>query len=160
MNLLKATKLPFAQAPPAAYHFMVIFYGIGPASVPNTIDIRFQKVSGISVSLPENKTVKQGPISVTIPSKPTFTNLQLTRGYMVGASPLRKELEAHMLDFQICPRNVHVMLLDHQSFPIASWLFFDAYPVQWRIGDLSAEQSSLLIENMELKYSYFQPFSL
>ena len=149
-----------SASPPVAFHFLVVFYGIGGASVPNSFDIRFQKVTGIELSITNMDSKRIGGRQVRLPNFPEYTNLTLERGYIIGNSPLRKELELTFESLEFCPRNVHVILLDTQSLPIASWLFFDAFPVKWALSDLDASQSNVLIETMELSYSRFQAISL
>lgn len=148
------------QAPLMSYNFLVVFYtGKGISIAPNPIDIRFQKVSGIGLSMNNLETKRIGGKNVRLPSFPTHDNLTLERGYAVR-SPLRIELETSFENLKIHPRDVIVMLLDTQGKPQASWLFFRAYPVKWTLSDLDASQSSIFIESMELSYTRFQSISL
>lgn len=163
MNMQVKTSPPgltSGASPPISFHFLVIFYGILGGTAPNALDIRFQKVTGIELSITNMENRRMVGKQVRLPNFPEFTNLVLERGYVVGASPLRKELEFTFESLEFCPRNVHVFLLDAQSLPVASWLFFDAFPVRWALSDLDANQSGVLIETMELSYSRFQSISL
>ena len=146
-------------APPVSFNFAVTFLGIWNTPVPNPIDVRFQKVTGIEMTIANMDSRRIGGKQVRLPNFPEYTNLTLERGYLIG-SPLRKELEFTFESLKFCPRNLLVIMMDFQSLPLASWLFFDAFPIKWKISDFDANQSNVLIETMELSYSRFQPLTL
>ncbi|OJJ20898.1 hypothetical protein BKI52_09975 [marine bacterium AO1-C] len=148
------------QPPLMSFNFLVVFYnGKGINAAPNPIDVRFQKVAGLGLSMGNLETKRIGGKNVRLPSFPTHENLTLERGYVLR-SPLRAELETSFENLQMHPRDVMVMLLDPQGVPQASWIFFKAYPVKWNLGDLDANQSSIFIETMDLSYTRFQSISL
>jgi len=69
-------------------------------------------------------------------------------------------LQETFANLQFTPRDVMVILLDPQGQAQVSWLFMDAYPTKWVMGDLDANQSSVFVETIELSYTHFQPVSL
>jgi phage tail-like protein len=149
-----------AAAPPAAYHFMVSFLGVGGLPIaPNPLDIRFQRVSGMEVSVPSQNMGQNGNESIRLPQWPQYSDLTLERGYVMG-SPLRLELILSLEDLQFQQKDVLVMLLNESGIPIATWMFFGAYPVRWQVSDLDASQSSFLIETLVLSYKRLQVLSL
>ncbi|HAS46052.1 MAG TPA: phage tail protein [Microscillaceae bacterium] len=146
--------------PLMSFNFLVVFYGIGGGNgVPNTLDIRFQRVSGLGLSVNSTDKVRMGGHTVNLPNYPEHSNLTLERGYVLG-SPLRIELQETFANLQFTPRDVMVILLDPQGQAQVSWLFMDAYPTKWVMGDLDANQSSVFVETIELSYTHFQPVSL
>jgi phage tail-like protein len=141
--------------PPVGYSFMVIFYGIGNLPIPNGLDIRFQSVSGISVSF-ETEKVQKGSVNdkeISLPGEKTHQSLILQRGLTTSFSPLAIELQAAVAHQIINKHDVHVILLNQMLFPIGNWYFSCAYPVKWSISDFDASQNQVVIETLEMKYS-------
>jgi phage tail-like protein len=151
--------LPFVGNPPLGFRFGVFFFAMGV--IPNPIDILFQKVSGLGVTV-ETLTVEEGGqnlYSQSLPQKIQYENLVLERGMVVG-SPLGIEFNVAMSLFKFSPSNVLVTLLDNTHIPIASWLFMNAYPVKWSVSDLDATANAVVIEHMELAYQRMQTITL
>ncbi len=134
--------------------FGVLFLAGGV--VPNPLDIRFQKVSGLSAEV-ETEPVSEGGQNLytqRLPKGIKYNNLVLERGMVVG-SPLNLEFNATMSLFKFVTSNVLVTLLAEDKAPLAAWLFLKAYPVKWSTSDLSAEPA-LVIDTMELAYTRMQ----
>jgi phage tail-like protein len=137
------------------FHFAVIFFTGGTA--PNTLDMRFKKVSGLSSEI-ETVTYKEGGENLfthRLPNRVSYNNLVLERGLVVG-SPLNLEFNVAMSSLQLTPGNVLVSLLNDDGTPRTAWLFWKVYPVKWSVSDLDAGANSIVIETMELAYSRFQ----
>ncbi|HEX7843026.1 MAG TPA: phage tail protein [Kofleriaceae bacterium] len=135
--------------------FAVIFFVAG--IVPNPIDIRFQRVSGLSATI-ETTTVHEGGQNLythRLPRRVGYQNLVLERGFMVG-SPLNLEFNAAMTAFKFATCNVMVTLLGASAAPVAAWLFLKAFPVRWATADLSARDDQVLIDTLELCYARMQ----
>lgn len=152
-----ANPLEFLKGPdpPLAFRFGVVFFVGGV--VPNPLDIRFQKVSGLGSSV-DTSTVEEGGQNLythRLPERIKYENLVLERGVVVG-SPLVVEFNVAMSTFKFLPSNVLAMLLNDAGVPIASWLFMKAYPVSWSISDLDADRNEVVIERMELAYQRMQ----
>lgn len=134
--------------------FGVLFLAGG--AVPNPLDIRFQKVSGLSAEV-ETESVSEGGQNLytqRLPKGIKYNNLVLERGLVVG-SPLNIEFNATMSLFKFATSNVLVTLLGEDKTPLAAWLFLKAYPVKWSTSDLTAEPA-LVIDTMELAYTRMQ----
>lgn len=135
--------------------FAAIFFVGGV--VPNPIDIRFQRVSGLSATI-ETTTVNEGGQNLythRLPRKVGYSNLILERGFVVG-SPLNLEFNAAMSLFKFLPSNVMITLLDGDAVPLAAWMFLKAFPVRWATADLSASEDKVLIDTLELSYTSMQ----
>ncbi len=141
--------------PPLGFRFGVFFF-IGGV-VPNPLDFRFKKVSGISSTI-TTRTINEGGqnlYSQKLPERVQYENLVLERGLAVG-SPLVIEFNAAMSLFKFAPSNVLVSLLDESGIPLSSWLFMNAYPVKWTVSNLDADSNAVVIETMELSYQRMQ----
>jgi phage tail-like protein len=141
--------------PALGFRFAVFFLAGG--AVPNPIDVRFQRVSGLSAAIDTTTVVEGGQnlYSHRLPTRVSYTNLVLERGFVVG-SPLNLELNAAMSLFKFAPSNVIVTLLNERLLPLAAWLFIKAYPVRWATADLDANDEHLLIDTLELAYTRMQ----
>ncbi len=137
------------------FRFGVFFFAGG--LVPNPLDIRFQKVSGLSgkVTTREIQEGGQNLYRQKVPEGITYDNLVLERGMIVG-SPLNIEFNVALSMFTFAPSNVLVTLLSGSSIPLGAWLFIKAYPVRWSTSDLDASQSNVVIDTMELAYTRMQ----
>jgi phage tail-like protein len=136
--------------------FAVYFFGAG--AVPNPVDIRFQRVSGLSATVETSSVVEGGQNLYThrLPKRVSYGNLVLERGVVVG-SPLSLEVEVTMSQFQFVPSSVMVTLLEDDRTPRAAWMFLRAYPVRWATADLNANDDKVLIDTLELAYASMQP---
>lgn len=137
------------------FRFGVFFFAGG--AVPNPLDIRFQRVSGLSAEV-NLKTVDEGGqnlYSHRLPERINYGNLVLERGMVVG-SPLNIEFNVTMSLFKFYPSNVLVTLFNEDKVPLAAWLFIKAYPVKWSTSDLDAKEGAVLIDTMELAYTRMQ----
>ena len=147
--------LSLTENPPVGFYFMVTFLIAG--IIPNLLDIRFQRVSGLSATI-ETTEIKEGGENLfahRLPTRVTYDNLVLERGMVIG-SALNVEFNLAMSTLKFQPGNVIVMLLNAQSVPVSSWLFQETYPLKWSVSDLDANQSSVVIDTMELAYTRFQ----
>ena len=105
--------------------FAVVFLTGG--AIPNPLDIRFQKVSGLSVEIDTEPLVEGGNNTGTLalPKGVKHGNLVLERGMVIG-SQLNLEFNATMSLFKFATSNVLVTLLGGDKLPRAAWLFIKA----------------------------------
>lgn len=141
--------------PPLSHRFGVFFFAGGV--IPNPIDIRFQKVSGLSAEVNTTEINEGGQNLYThrIPAKVNYNNLVLQRGMVIG-SPLNMEFNVALSLFKFAPSNVMVTLFNDKSIPLAGWFFTKAYPVKWSVSDFDADANAVVIDTMELAYTRFQ----
>lgn len=137
------------------FRFGVLFLAGGV--LPNPIDLRFQKVSGLSAEISTTTVTEGGQNLYThrLPDRVGYGNLVLERGFMVG-SPLHLEFNAALSLFQFKPGNVLVTLLSELKVPVAAWLFLKAYPVKWSTASLDATADAVVIDTLELAYTRMQ----
>lgn len=142
------------SAPLQGFRFFVMF--VENLGFPQVLDMRFSKVSGLSVSAGVH-TVKGGGHSLydyRYPDGIKYDNLVLTRG-MPLFSPLRSKIENAMVSYQHTAATVFVFLQDESGLPVAAWQFENCWPVKWSFSDLDAGQSSPVMETLELAYDRF-----
>jgi phage tail-like protein len=159
---------PIAQALAAAtavddlilgFRFGVFFFIAGERQ--NLLDIRFAKVSGLSGEVDTFPVTEGGENLYThrLPDRVKYGNLVLERG-LVLKSRLKNELIAALTTFKFRPSNVIVTLYSEARYPLAAWMFFNAYPVKWSTADLDASEGRVVIETMELAYTRMQPMEI
>jgi phage tail-like protein len=118
------------------------------------LDIRFQKVSGLSREVETTPLVEGGEnlYSLCLPERIKHDNLILERGLVVD-SRLSDRFNEAMSLFKFAPSDVLVTLLGESREEIIAWLFMKAYPVKWSVSDLDASAPSIVIETLELAYA-------
>lgn len=142
-------------APILSHRFGVFFFAGG--LIPNPIDFKFQRVSGLSTEI-QTETVNEGGqnlFSHRLPTKVSYNNLVLERGYTIG-SPLNIEFNVAFSKFKFYPSNVLVTVFNDIGVPVGAWLYLKAYPVKWTLSDLDAHSNSVAVDTMELAYKSFQ----
>lgn len=137
------------------FRFGVFFFAGG--LIPNPIDIRFQRVAGLSADIRTTTVTEGGQNLYThrVPERIEYGNLTLERGMIIG-SPLHIEINVALSLFKFSPSNVMVTLLGESAVPLAAWLFLKAYPVKWSTSDLDASDEKFVIDTMELAYTRMQ----
>jgi len=137
------------------FRFGVFFFVAG--LVPNPLDIRFKKVSGLTATVATDTYPEGGQNLYTqkLPKSVDYGNLVLERGLVVG-SPLNLEFNAAMSTFSFVPSNVMVTLFNEDTVPVSAWLFLKAFPVKWSTSDLDAEAKEIVIDTLELAYTRVQ----
>jgi len=137
------------------FRFGVFFFAGG--AIPNPVDIRFQKVSGLSAEVKTQGLIEGGQNLYTnrLPTRVDYNNLVLERGMVIG-SLLNLEFNEVLSLFKFRPSNVMVTLFGDDKTPLAAWLFLKAFPVKWSTSNLDAADEGLVIDTMELAYSRMQ----
>src|SRR5262245_51040378 len=100
MDPMSLTKLPWHGEP------MIGMLFLAGGVLPNPLDIRFQKVSGLSATV-ETKSIEEGGQNLykqKVPTGINYNNLTLERGMVVG-SPLNLEFNAVMSTFKFLTSN-------------------------------------------------------
>jgi phage tail-like protein len=157
--MLRKTSMPVYPA--VAFHFGVWLDGISGGSVNGaTADASFQEVSGIKVEFSHDEVVEGGENRFVhrLPKPSRQHNLVLKRGVVVETSRLAKwvgDTLGSTFARPIEPRQVAVDLRNEEFEPLIIWTFLNAYPVRWEVSALNAMENAILIETMELSYSYF-----
>ena len=136
--------------PPLGYHFKVEFAN-------QDAEYQFQSVSGLSVDLEIEEIAEGGEnrFKHKLPVKSKYPNLVLKRGLLVDSELIKWCREA-VDDLIITPTDLTISLLNEEHEPLMTWNVVHAFPVKWSVADLSAEESKIVIETIELVYSYFK----
>ncbi len=137
---------------PLGFYFMLSFKGE---------DAAFQEVSGISKELGIEEVVSGGEnrFKYRLPTTSSSQNLVLKRALVPGGSDLVDWCVRCMdggLSAPIQTSEVSVSLLDASGDMLVMWTFHKAYPVKYAVSDLKSQENAIVIESMELAYTYFE----
>jgi len=118
--------------------------------------VRFQAVSGLSVEYDTEEYKEGGENRFThkLPVRTKYTDMVLKRGMLTDSEVIDWLLRAFR-DREFEPSDVNVILMNEKSEPLRTWKVAHAIPKKWLISDLNANENSVVIETMELSYSYF-----
>lgn len=139
--------------PQTGLHFSV-FFEILP-QFPN--DIRFQSVSGLTVSS-EFESLSEGGenrFSHQLPVRLNYGDITLKRGKGLGSGVLfwaRQALE----NFDYKPVNVMISLLNAEHLPLFNWYVINAIPKRLEVSGIDAMNAEVVIETLVLSYQYFK----
>ncbi|MCO4769197.1 MAG: phage tail protein [Deltaproteobacteria bacterium] len=132
----------------AAFNFLLEIEGIvGDTAV---VVGGFKSVSGMD-SETEIIEFKQGN-DIRVRKKPgrtTYSNIVLERGYTATDDlwEWRKSIEEGNID----RRSGAVIILDHDGDgEVARYEFFEGWPCKWYVPEMSADQSGMAIEKIEI----------
>ena len=134
------------------FHFKVEF-NLGK----DNIDARFQSVSGLDAVL-DTESIKEGGenrFEHVVPVRRKYGPLILKRGLIKPSdSAITAWLKRAFDDEQVEPlATVMIKLLNEEHQPLITWTINNVWPRSWKIGELNAEQSAVLIETLELNYN-------
>jgi phage tail-like protein len=133
------------------FHFRVDF------SFGKDADIGFQSVSGLDSTL-ETESIKEGGenrFTHVIPVRRKYGPLVLKRGILMPRqSKLTAWLKRAFDDEIVEPRDVvNIMLLNEEHKSLMHWTINNVWPLSWKVGELNAENGTVLIETLELNYN-------
>lgn len=138
--------------PPVGFHFKVEFVGIG-----NDNDSRFQTVSGLTTEF-DVENVKEGGenrFEHKLPGRTKFPDLTLKRGLLINSSVVKWCMDAlKNRDFQ--PATLRVSLLNEEHEALLTWKVHNAWPRKWTVSDLNAGENAVVVESLDISYSYFE----
>jgi len=137
--------------PPWGFYYKVEF-----SISKDTNDARFQTVSGLSVEY-DYESFKEGGenrFEHKLPVRTKYADMVLKRG-MLTDSGVVKWLLAAFRDREFSPADMSVILMNEKGVPLRTWNIAHAIPKKWLVTDFNANESSIVIETMELTYRYF-----
>jgi phage tail-like protein len=138
--------------PPVGFHFKVEFVGIG-----NDNDIRFQSVSGLSVEY-DTETFKEGGenrFEHKLPVRAKYPDLSLKRGMLTDSKVIKWCLDAFQ-NREFKPATINVILLNEKHEDLKRWEVINAWPKKWSVSDFNGQENNVVIETLDLSYSYFK----
>jgi phage tail-like protein len=119
-------------------------------------DARFQTVSGLSVEY-DYESFKEGGenrFEHKLPGRTKYADMVLKRGMLTNSDVIKWFLAAFR-DREFKPSDINVILMSEKGDPLRTWNVAHAVPKKWLVSDLNANESSVVIETMELTYRYF-----
>ena len=124
-------------------------------------DAAFQEVTGISKELSMEEVICGGEnrFKYRLPTLATSQNLVLRRALVTQGSQLIDWCASTMDDglaTTITTHDVTVSLLGADKSVCAKWTFYNAYPVKYSVSDLKSQENALVVESIELAYTYFE----
>jgi phage tail-like protein len=141
-----------ANSYPTGFYFELSFKGE---------DSAFQEVSGMSKELGIEEVACGGinNFKYKLPTAATNQNLVLKRALVPEGSQL-VDWCASCTDLSfakpIATHDVSLYLLNPDGTTCIMWTFHNAYPIKYSVSDLKSQESSLVIESIELAYTYFE----
>jgi len=137
--------------PPWGFYYKVEF-----SISRNTDDARFQAVSGLSVEY-DYESFKEGGenrFEHKLPVRTKYSDMVLKRG-MLADSEVIKWCLAAFRDREFRPSDINVILMSEKGDPLRTWNVVHAIPKKWLVSDFNSNESSVVIETLELTYRYF-----
>ncbi|CAM1362494.1 phage tail protein [Tenacibaculum xiamenense] len=137
---------------PVGFYFELSFKGQ---------DAAFKEVSGLSkeLSLEEVTCGGENRFKYRLPTVTSTKNIVLKRALIPEGSPLVDWCASSLDEGLANPIEVHdvsVNLLDEEGKVSVKWTFYNAYPVKYSVSDLKSQESEIVMESMELAYTYFE----
>jgi len=131
-------------SPIPGYRF-IVFY--------NEAILGFQKVTGMSTEI-ETEVYHEGGLNTKAHIFPKTCSgervLCMEKGAYQGEDPLfclaGERLEGMLI----------LVVMDNQGSPLKSYLFTGLMVKKWEVGELSADQNSILIDRFEVCYEEFE----
>ena len=121
----------------------------------------FQEVSGISKELTIDDVVFGGEnrFEYQLPRVSTKANLVLKRSLVPTGSLLLNWCNASVdsdLSAAIQTKSIVLSLVNSNGNVSVEWTFHNAYPIKYRISAFKSDEDSIVIENVEFAYTYFE----
>lgn len=137
---------------PVGFYFQLSFKGE---------DAAFQEVSGITKELHVEEVTCGGEnrFKYRLPTVTSGQNLVLKRALIPDGSELADWCASTMDDGLVATVETHdvsVSLLDADGNVSKMWTFFSAYPIKYTISDLKSQENEIVMESIELAYTYFE----
>ena len=139
------------------FHFTVTFHGLEGAK---NVDVRFQSVSGLDVQM-DTETWKEGGqnhFEHIIPGRSKFSSTVILKRGLIepGNSGLTDWCINTFNHLKIKPLSlVSVELLNQDHQVLIKWDLSHVWPKSWKMAELNAERSEVLIETLELNFNRF-----
>lgn len=140
-----------SSAYPLGFYFSLSFEGE---------DAAFKEVTGISKELGVEEVASGGEnrFKYRLPTVSASKNLVLKRAIIPTGSKLITWCSNTLdtgLSTAIQTQDVSVDLLNDEGKVLMKWTFYNAYPISYAVSDLKSQESEILIETIELAYTYF-----
>jgi phage tail-like protein len=121
-------------------------------------EARFTECSGFEAKL-DVEEYKEGGVNDYVhklPGRRSFSNLTLKRGVISSVELWdwlhRVTTKSQKKDEK---KNMSVVLYNAKAEEVLRWNLIGAYPIKWSTPSLQTDQSSVLVESLELAYQEF-----
>lgn len=135
---------PFRTDPIPGYRFIVFLDGLL---------MGFQKVSGIKREI-ETEVYREGGLNTRVHVLPKASSgeqkLLMEKGIYSGM-----EHPFCMVGERLAG-SLNLIVMDSMGMPLKSYLFSGILVQQWEVGELRAEENSILLDRFEISYEEFQ----
>ncbi len=127
--------------------------------------IAFQEITGLSQELNVEEIVSGGEnrFKYKLPTTATYQNLGLKRALIPVTSKLvtwcKSTIGGGLIN-RVETNDVSVNLLGANQQVSMKWTFHKAWPVKYAFSDLRSQDNSLVIESIDLAYTYFEISSI
>ncbi len=123
-------------------------------------DAAFQEVTGISKEISVEEVVCGGEnrFKYRLPTVASSQNLVLKRALIPDGSLLNDWCSSCIDDGlanKITTQDISLSLLDATGIVCVKWTFHNAYPIKYSVSDLKSQENGIVIESIELAYTYF-----
>ncbi len=134
------------SSPIRGFRFTAYFQNLGTSS--------FKSVTGFSADV-ETQEYREGGFGFLtkrkLPGLVSYDDITLEKG--LYSNPLLYNFFNDYLEGNsFTPVNATITVYDNAGTPTASWTVINAWPKSYKSGDLSAEDSSILIETLTLAH--------
>lgn len=150
-----ATQKPTAGGyyPPVGFRFKVSFVAFEGADN----DVRFQSVSGLNaeVQMESYKEAGNNMFEYQLPVRVKFSDITLKRGLLTGSRIFKWYVDG-INNFKFSPQDINISLLNDKGNPVITWAVKGALPKKWSVSELNAEQSAIVVEQLDLVIREFK----
>jgi phage tail-like protein len=146
--------------PSTSHRFGVLFWA-DRMPVPDLLDMRFQRVQGLSRELGVTAHTEGGENlrNQYFIEKLNHGSLVLERG-VTTLTPLTAMFNFQLTTGKPWYLNAVISVFDPGPLPLTNWLVIKANPVRWQTSDLDANSNRVLINTLELRYQEMIPFGV
>lgn len=137
--------------PPLGFYFSVEF-----SISPDTDDVRFQSVSGLSVEydMEEFKEGGENRFTHKLPVRTKYSDLVLKRGMLVNSQVIDWCMDAFN-NREFRKSDLMIKLKNEKHEILRKWNVVNVIPKKWLVSDFNSGESAIVIETLELTYRYF-----
>lgn len=121
-----------------------------------TYDLGYwQKASGLSVTWAtcRYQAGDQGNEFWLYPGTTTYENIKLTRPISPASNVTQAWLSATSANMM--PLSGAIMLCASMGVPVITWRLYQFFPVNWQVGEFTAENGRVVTETLELAHTGF-----
>ena len=114
-------------------------------------------MSGLSVEY-DYESFKEGGenrFEHKLPVRTKYADMVLKRGMLTDSTVINWFLDGIRESRSSRPPTSDVILMNEKGDPLRTWNVAHAIPKKWLVSDFNANESSVVIETMELTYRYF-----